>query len=105
MKFKKYFNTTSKNNIETFYNQDIDLECKRRAIYHHVICFYNKVFYANDGAYLVGFPKKQTVEAIIENIEDFYDQKVKRNLGYNFSDCMHFQTFSKNKYEVSKTGW
>lgn len=29
------------------------------------IFFKNKVFYANDGAYLIGFPKKQTVEAII----------------------------------------
>ena len=29
-----------------------------------IILFYS-VFYANDGAYLIGFPKKQTVEALI----------------------------------------
>ena len=36
------------------------------------------VFYAHDGAYLVGFPKRQTVEALVDSIEDVYEQKTKR---------------------------
>jgi len=54
------------------------------------------VYVGADGLYLCGFPSLTTVEGLVDSIEEFYEEKIRRNGDVSSASVSTFKLFPKN---------